>query len=77
MSTVNMTKTLVGPRARRDDPFESLRKNSSSKRDCRQKESRWKGGREGGREECKGLAGGNCVAEFSLSYLKGCHARKN
>lgn len=31
MSTVNMTKTLVGPRARRDDPFESLRKNSSIK----------------------------------------------
>lgn len=31
MSTVNMTKTLVGPRARRDDPFGSLRKNSSVK----------------------------------------------
>lgn len=31
LSTVNMTKTLVGPRARRDDPFGSLRKNSSVK----------------------------------------------
>lgn len=31
LSTVNMTKTLVDPRARRDDPFESLRKNSSVK----------------------------------------------
>lgn len=31
MSTVNTTKTLVGPRAKRDDPFESLRKNSSIK----------------------------------------------
>jgi len=26
-----MTKTLAGPRARRDDPFGSLRKNSSVK----------------------------------------------
>lgn len=31
MSTVNMTKTLVGPRVRRDDPFVSLRKNGSVK----------------------------------------------
>lgn len=41
LSTVNMTKTLVGPRARRDDPFGSLKKNSS-KGDCLAE-----GGREG------------------------------
>lgn len=43
MSTVNMTKTLVGPRVKRDDPFGSLKKNSSIKwegrmEDCRKKE---------------------------------------
>lgn len=40
LSTVNMTKTLVGPRARRDDPFESLRKNSSIKRGSQEKRGR-------------------------------------
>jgi len=37
-----MTKTLVGPRVRRDDPFGSLRKNS-------ERGLQEEGGREGGK----------------------------
>lgn len=75
MSTVNMTKTLVGPRARRDDPtpLRIIKEKQQRKRECRKK----KGGREDGKNAKAGLAGGNGAADFSLSYLKGCRARKN